>query len=174
MRRFSCLAVVLSAVACGGASSHGSFDGSVYRDGPIAFHLDPAPAEWKRIDVTEAALAFRDERNEASILVNARCKKTDDGTPLVALKNHLVIGATEREIVSEKVVPFDRREALHTTMRVKWDGVPMELDIFVLKKDGCVYDFVYLAPPPTFDAGAPAFESFVKSFRTLPGSGVVG
>jgi hypothetical protein len=168
------LVVLVSAAACGGGKARGSFDGSVYREGTIAFQIAPAPAAWRRIEVTDAALAFRDEAHDASVLVNARCKKPDDGTPLAALTNHLVMGSTEREILSERVEPFDRREALHTKMHAKWDGVPMALDIFVLKKDGCVYDFVYMAPPPSFDAGALEFESFVKSFRTLPGSGVVG
>lgn len=157
---------------CGGTGR--SFDGAVFRDGPIAFAVAPAPSTWKRIQVTDAAIAFRDAAHDASVLVNARCKKPDDGTPLVALTNHLLMGSTEREVVTETVEPFDHREALHTTMRAKWDGVPMRLDIFVLKKDGCVYDFVYLAAPAAFEAGAADFESFVRSFRTLPGSGVAG
>jgi hypothetical protein len=118
-------------------------------------------------------LAFRDDANDATILVNARCTTADDGTPLVALTNHLLIGSTERETVSQEVEPFDGREALHSKVRAKWDGVPMALDIYVLKKDGCVYDFVYTSKPATFDAGASAFEPFVRSFRTLPGSGVI-
>ncbi|HEY8075618.1 MAG TPA: hypothetical protein VIF62_15945, partial [Labilithrix sp.] len=128
---------------------------------------------WRRIDATDAALAFRDEPHDATILVNARCRKPDDDTPLVALTNHLLMGSTEREFVTQATEPFDGREALHTHVKAKWDGVPMELDIFVMKKDGCIYDFVYMAAPTGFAEGSTPFESVVKGFHTLAGSGVV-
>jgi hypothetical protein len=171
----SCLArlagLAACAVACGAAGA--SFDGNVYRKGPIAFRVPDPPAGWRRIDVSDATLAYRDEGSGGSILLNARCLSADDRTPLVALTNHLLIGATEREYVAQQAEPFDGREALHTRVRAKWDGVPMGIDIYVLSKDGCVYDFVFLGPPASLDTAAPAFESFVHGFRTLPGSGVV-
>jgi hypothetical protein len=169
--------IALSALAgagCGAGNAHGSFDGGVYRKGAVAFRLPDLPPGWRRLDVEDASLAFRDEPHEGSVLLNARCLTADDRTPLVALTNHLLFGATDREFVSQLTEPFDGREALHTTVRAKWDGVPMMADIFVLSKDGCVYDFVYLIPPGAFDNGAPTFESFVRGFHTLRGSGVVG
>jgi hypothetical protein len=146
----------------------------VYRNGPVAFEVPSAPAEWRRLSVSDASLAYRDDAHGASVLLNARCLTADDRTPLVALTNHLLIGATEREYLSQSTEPFDGREALHTMLKAKWDGVPMLIDVFVLSKDGCVYDFVYLAPSSTPEAGTRAFESFVRGFRTLRGSGVVG
>jgi hypothetical protein len=167
------VAVALAALAaCGGAAQR-SFDGAVYREGPIAFRLPPVPPSWRRIETSDAALAFRDDAHEASVLVNARCRRPDDDTPLVALTNHLLMGSTEREFVSQGVEPFDGREALHTHLRAKWDGVPMELDIFVVKKDGCIYDFVYMAAPAGYAEGSGSFEAVVRGFRTLSGSGVV-
>ena len=157
--------------ACGGRQR--SFDGTTYRDGPVAFQIAPTPPTWRAVDVTDASLAYRDEAHGASVLLNARCHRPDEGTPLVALTNHLLIGATEREVLSQESEPFDGREALHTRMRAKWDGVPIAFDIFVMKKDGCSYDFVYMGDPGGFDAGAPAFESFARGFRTLPGSGTI-
>jgi hypothetical protein len=169
----SCSLAVMSAAACFGGNPRGSFDGNVYRKGPIAFQLPDPPAGWKRIDVDDASVAFRDEPHAASVLLNARCLSADDRTPLVALTNHLLIGATEREFVSQVTEPFDGREALHTKVKAKWDGVPMLIDMFVLSKDGCVYDFVYFGAPSAFEDGAPSFEGFVRGFRTLRGSGVV-
>ena len=160
--------------ACGGNRGQGSFEGNVYRSGPIAFQLPEPPSGWRRIEVDAASLAFRDDAHSASVLLNARCTSADDRTPLVALTNHLLIGTTDREYLSQSTVPFDGREALHTRAKAKWDGVPMIVDVFVLSKDGCIYDFVYLGAPNGFEAGAPVFESFVRGFRTLPGSGIVG
>ena len=50
-------------------------------------------------------------------------------------------------------------------MRAKLDGVPMQYDIYVMKKDGCVYDLVYVAPPGRFAAGAADFERFAHGLR---------
>jgi len=165
--------VALAQVGCGGGGG-GGFDGAVYRRGPVAFQVGTVPSAWRSVEVTDASLAYRSDAHAASILVNGRCHKPDEGTPLVALTNHLVMGSSAREILSQEAEPFDGREALHTRMKAKWDGVPMAFDIFVMKKDGCIYDFVYMGAPDTFEAGAKEFETFVSGFRTLPGSGVVG
>ena len=63
---------------------------------------------------------------------------------------------------------MDGREALRTVARAKLDGVPRELELVVLKKDGCVYDFALVAPPgrPFTDAQA-TFRAMLDSFRTL-------
>jgi hypothetical protein len=164
----------LLGAGCSGVSSRGTFESNVYRSGKIAFQLPDPPPGWRRVEVEDASLAFRDDEHAASVLLNARCLSADDRTPLVALTNHLLIGATERQYVSQAPEPFDGREALHTKLTAKWDGVPMAIDMYVLSKDGCVYDFVYLGDPSGFDRGAAAFEGFVRGFRTLPGSGVVG
>lgn len=167
----SLMSVTLVA-GCGGGG-RGSFDGGVYQRGPIAFRLPEPPPSYRVVEVSSASLAFRDEAHEASVLVNARCLSADDRTPLVALTNHLLIGATEREYVSQELEPFDGREALRTRLKAKWDGVPMMIDLFVLSKDGCVYDFVYVGAPGSYDRGGALFASFVRGFHTLPGSGLV-
>jgi hypothetical protein len=155
--------LALSLLAC---AAQASFDGEVYRDGAIVFRVGPVPSGWRRVHVSDASLAFRDERNDASALVNARCRHPEDDTPLVALTNHLLMGTTERDVVLQETIPFDAREALHTLLRAKLDGVLMTYDIYVLKKDGCVYDFVYVAAPARAEAGLTAFERFVEGFRT--------
>jgi len=169
---FALLGAVIGLSACGGASA-ASFDGAVYRKGPLAFQIGAVPGGWRSLQVSHATLAYRDDAHGASVLLNARCHRPDEGTPLVALTNHLLIGSTERVVVSQETEPFDGREALHTKMRAKWDGVPIAFDLYVTKKDGCIYDFVYMGDPSAFDGGARDFEGFVRGFRTLPGSGTV-
>lgn len=155
------------AAAC---ASLPAFDGRVYRSGSVAFELREIPAGWRRIDLDGAdvrALSFRDDANESSVIVTARCGFRSDDAPLEALTNHLLIGTTEREFLKENTIPFDGREARHTVVRAKLDGVPMTYSLFVLKKDACVYDFVRVAPPAKFEAGAASFQRFVSGFHTL-------
>ena len=173
MSRLSGALIAAAALLVACAAPRRSFDGAVYRDGAVAFRIGAVPSGWRSVDVTEASLAYRDDTHAASVLVNARCLRPDEGTPLVALTNHLIIGSTAREMVSQEAEPFDGREALHTKLRAKWDGVPIAFDLYVTKKDGCIYDFVYMGEPSAYDAGSRDFESYVRSFRTLPGSGTV-
>ncbi|MEO6419937.1 MAG: hypothetical protein ABIP39_11045 [Polyangiaceae bacterium] len=162
--KLAVVAFFASVVGCGGTQER--FDGAAFRDGKISFRVNTVPSSWERIDVTDASLAFRDASHDGSVLVNGRCgERSIDDTPLSALTGHLVMGTTEREFEVETVVPLDSREALHTKMKAKLDGVQMAYDIFVLKKDGCVYDFVYVAPPDR-TGGSTEFERFVMGFRT--------
>jgi len=151
-------------IACGGASD--GLEGTVYRGERTTFRIGDVPSEWQRVSVDEASLAYRDEAHRASVLVNARCGRKDDDTPLGALTAHLVMGTTERETTLEEKIPFDAREALHTRMKAKLDGVPRAFDLYVLKKDGCIYDFAYVGDPAAIEAGVPGFERFVQGFHT--------
>lgn len=164
-RRVVCLALL---AGCGAGEAR--FEGGVYRSGPVAFRVGEVPAGWAAVHVDHASLAYRDEAHRASVLIDGRCHEKDGDVPLLALTDHLIAGTTERAIASQETVPFDAREAMHTRMSAKLDGVPMEYDIFVLKKDACVYDLVYLGEPQVMEEGVAPFERFVGTFHTVPGS----
>lgn len=169
--KLAAAAFFVALAGCGGTQER--FDGATFHDGKVSFRVNAVPGSWERIAVTDASLAFRDASHDGSVLVNGRCgERGVDDTPLSALTGHLVMGTTEREFDTEVVMPLDSREALHTQMKAKLDGVKMAYDIFVLKKDGCVYDFVYVAPPDRIHAGAAEFQRFVMGFRTA-GSGAL-
>jgi hypothetical protein len=156
-------------IAGGSGCSSAQFEGTFYRGNGLAFRTGPIPPAWRRFEVTGGTLAFRDETAESTVLLNARCGKDAEDIPLTALTAHLFMQFTEREILGQNVVPMDGREALQTLMRAKLDGVPKSFDVFVLKKDGCVYDFIEIAAPSKFEASRAGFESFVTGFHTLSG-----
>jgi len=166
MRRLPVLffaAGLLAAAGCGAG-----LQGDVYRGEGFAFRIAPPPEAWKRVEITHAALAYRDETDEATIVVNGRCGLDGEDVPLPSLTQHLFLNFTEREILEQTVLPFDRREAMRTVLVAKLDGVPMKFDVWVLKKDGCVYDLDFMAPPARFARGAEEFERFVRGFSTVP------
>ena len=172
-RAFGSAVLTFAALAVGCGSVQPRLEAGVYRSGPIAFRVGDVPPEWRPVRIDGATLAYRDEAHLASVLVDGRCGQKDDDVPLVALTDHLVMGTTDRQISSQETIPFDEREAMHTLLRAKLDGVPMDYDLFVFKKDGCVYDFVYVADPAKSAGGTAAFEGFVGTFHTLPGAGAV-
>ena len=163
------LEISLFALACalpvGGCASSG-FDGHVYHDDDVRFRVGPVPSGWHPIDVDGARLAFRDDAANASVAVNGRCQVDGDDVPLASLTQHLFLEFTERTQTSQTTVSLDGREALRTEVTAALDGVKKQYLVYVLKKDGCVYDLMYIAAEP--DAGARAeFERFVQGFATL-------
>ena len=157
----------LAAVMLGAASCSVGLQGDTFHGDGFAFRIGSLPESWKRVDVSHAALAFRDERDGATIVLNGRCGVDGEDVPLESLTQHLFLRFTEREIEEQKVIPFDRREAMRTVLTAKLDGVPMKFDVWVLKKDGCVYDLAFMAAPPRFARGASEFEHFVRAFATV-------
>jgi hypothetical protein len=165
MKRLAPLMLVLALFSCG----QSAWDGRVYHAGRASFRTGPVASNWQRAEVDGTMLAFHDGDTGGAVNVYGRCGQDGDDVPLAALTNHLLIGFTERDFKSQKVVPMDGREALHTIVTAKLDGVPMSLSIYVLKKDGCVYDLVWVASPERFDAGVERFEAFASGFGTVGG-----
>lgn len=169
-------ALVALAVVAGASSGCATFglDGNTYHGDGFSFRLPAAPSGWEPIDVSDAALAYRDEESAGTILVNGRCDKDGDDVPLSSLTQHLFMRFTEREVAREETVPFDGREALHTVITAKLDGVPKSFSAWVLKKDGCVFDLVYVADPGRFSAGAARFDAYATQLQVLPREGDEG
>jgi hypothetical protein len=151
------------ATACGGPS----FDGAVFRNGELAFRVRGIPEAWRRLDASDALLAFRDDGTPATILINGRCGKDGDDVPLPALTHHLFLQFTHRTITDEKRLELDGREAMYTELTARLDGVEKLFSVFVLKKNGCVYDFVHIARPSSPPDGRERFVAFVEGFATI-------
>lgn len=160
--RAAALVLSLSLVAQGCAGQR--FDGRVYDDGTLRFRTGPIPATWHAIEADGTLLAFRDDAAGATLAVNGRCGVDGDDVPLASLTQHLFLQFTEREPVSQVELNLDGRAALRTELTGKLDGVPKRFLVYVLKKDGCVYDFWRISEPSASDTAA--FESFVRGFTT--------
>jgi hypothetical protein len=159
---------LLLALCAALAACSAGLRGDVFRGEGYAFRIGPLPNGFRRLDVSRTALAFRDDADGGTIVVNGRCGVDGEDVPLEALTQHLFLRFTEREILEQAVVPFDSREAMRTVLRAKLDGVPMKFAVWVLKKDGCVYDLAYMAAPTRFDQNATGFDRFARGFATVP------
>jgi hypothetical protein len=85
--------------------------------------------------------------------------------PLSALTQHLSLGFTNRAVATEQELQLDGRAALRTELTAALDGVPVHLVLVVIKKDACVYDFWWIAPPAVTNTAD--FDRFVAGFRTV-------
>jgi len=163
IRRTGAAAAAISLSACGGAT----FDGRVFRSDELSFRVEKTPAEWRPINAEGALLAFRDDSASSSVAVSGRCGKDGDDVPLEALTHHLFLQFTDRTVESQTRVQLSGREALRTDLTARLDGVEKHFTVVVLKKNGCVYDFVEIAPPAGGTEGRKRFDAFVDSFSTI-------
>lgn len=154
------LALAIMAVGCGGPH----WSGTSYDDGKLRFHTGPVPPSWRSIEADGTLVAFRDEQAPVTVALNGRCGVDGDDVPLASLTQHLFLQFTERQQQSQQEVTLDGRAALRTDLVGKLDGVPKQFLVYVLKKDGCVYDFWRISEPGAGDTAA--FETFVKGFST--------
>jgi len=152
----------LVVLGCGGSN----FDGHVFREGDLAFRVGPIPAAWRSIDADGALLAFRDDRDEATVALNGRCGLDGDDVPLESLTHHLFLHFTDVTLLKQERLELAGRAALRSELTAALDGVPMHYVVVVLKKNGCVYDFM-LVNAEGKRPDQRAFEGFVGGFETL-------
>lgn len=132
--------------------------------GKLCYRTGQLGADWRVFHVEKSSVAYYHPSLRAVIESNASCRDDADPATLEVLTRHLLIGYTERRYRKSERVPLAGREALHSVIEVKLDGVPMVLDVYVLKRNGCIFDLSFAAPPAQFVAGVSAFEGFVSGF----------
>ena len=158
------LAAFLLLLFCACASS-GSYRNGVFEGEGVVYWVQ-APQGWGLLSFSGNDLAWGGPSGEV-IAVNAECE--DHGDPsLAVLTNHLLIGFEDRRVIEREPFELAGRGALRTRVEARLDGVPVALELVVLKKDGCVYDLTYLAPPTRFDSELPTYRKVVASFD-VPG-----
>jgi len=158
------IAALLLLAGCGP-----SFNGRLYQGKGIKFEAGEMPSCWHGIEAEGTLLSFRDDEHDATIAVNGRCGKDAEDVPLGALTQHLFLQFTERKITEQRLQPMDGREAMRTILTAKLDGVEKAFAIYVLKKDGCVWDFLYVSRPEGISAELPKFDRFVAGFHAISG-----
>ena len=157
--RFAVLSLLASSAACGAKSS---FVGGVYHDDDATYRVGHLSRAWERVSLSEGDLAFKHE-DGGTILANATCARAGDA-PLDVLANHLLFDLESLEELSRNELTLDGRRALRVHVQAELDGVPVELDVVVIKKDGCTYDFVLIGGREAFAERRDDFEIFFRGF----------
>jgi hypothetical protein len=135
--------------------------------GPVCYRVGALGGGWRLVHQEGAAVGYFSDAVGGVIEANATCRDDAEGAPLTALTRQMLIGYTERRMGTQELVTVDRREALRTRVDAKLDGVPMTLDLYVLKRNGCIFDLSYAAPPDAFARGLDDFRRFVDGFADV-------
>jgi len=118
------------------------------------------PAAWQRVRDDGASVAFH-HASGGAIVSAISCGDGDD-VPLDVLTNHLLLGIEGRHDRARERLVLEGRAALRTQLDARLNGVPVALELVVLKKDGCTIDLYLVAPPPAFEERRADFEQFVS------------
>jgi hypothetical protein len=157
--------VLFLAILLAGCGTRGTLSGDLYRDGPVAFRIGALPPEWRRVQVADGQLAFHHE-DGGTILAHATCEARGDAS-LDVLTNHLLFGIEEARERSRRPLLLDGRRGLRTRVDGELDGVPIALDLVVLKKDSCTYDLELASSPDVFARRQADFERFFTGFARV-------
>ena len=147
--------------ACGGAA----FRNGVYSDDHTRYRVGALPADWHPVTADGNDLAFHRD-GMGTIAVNSTCTEYDD-VPLSALVNHLLFDTTQRKVLVEETVTLVGRGARHLLVNLELDGVPVQLELYVVRKDGCVFDLSHVRTRSASPAAHETFAAFVKRFDVL-------
>jgi hypothetical protein len=153
------MAMLVSTGSCGALLREGLFqkNGLKYRV------IEPAQPLWKRVEFAENDLAWAATETGHLIAMNSTCK--DHGDPsLEVLTNHLLMGFEGRVLRDRRAETIDGRAALRSCFDVIIDGVPAEVEVVVLKKNGCVHDFTYVSPKGQRPRQQATFDGLVSGF----------
>jgi hypothetical protein len=136
----------------------------VFQKDVTRYRVGDAPPGWREVRFAGNDVAYVANDSPHSLAINATCEDHADPS-LQVLTRHLTMGFTENTILSQESETLDGRAALRTHLRARLDGVPVELILVVMKKDGCVYDFSYLSPQGRADEQVSALEHVLHDFK---------
>lgn len=168
--------LTLSFAACiSGIDKVGSILG--YKAGVVttqggAFRIGELGTEWQRHKVDIRALVFQNQHDGATITVDSWCRGTFDDGPLSGLVDQIFQGYPGAKTISTRSFMLDGRAALQKSVSAFVDGAPVYMNLVVLKMNGCVYDFVYVASPHP-KASEQSFDTLVRGFHYLRGPDVL-
>jgi predicted Zn-dependent protease len=165
-RRLALAGLVAVLVGAGCASRR--LDGGDTFSSPKGYSVRLPGGRWEVDRERHADVALRRPSASTGIVVNAACDEPAARRSLESLARQLLVGVHDRRVLENGEVTVNGRRAAHAVLEARaGDGAaPMRVEMYVIKAGRCVYDFLYAAPPPTFETGRADFQTVVESLRT--------
>jgi len=122
-----------------------------------------APTGWASYDRGESDRAFKLPTGSV-VTVTSSCNRNADA-PLETLTRHLLIGSRDVSIVERERISVAGTQGLLTKAKATLNKVPFNLNLFVLSKNDCVFDFTMVNKKPFTAEESAQFVSFIRSFH---------
>jgi hypothetical protein len=166
--RWGILSLLLIVCACFGLDRRGGITG--YQNGTAytgtgRFQAPAMSPPWKSPKRLLKQLVYENDPLKATLVVDALCGPKYDDAPLNRLARELFQRLQRPVIHSERAFVLDGRSAVRMDGEGDVDGVPIRMSVVVMKKNFCLYDFSYFAPPETSSRGVHDFEGYLNGFH---------
>lgn len=127
--------------------------------------LDAPGSGWAPVAPGGADHAWYNNDLKSSIYTDSNCGNRYTEARIEDLSTELTAGFRNLKTTREEYRQIADREGLLRVYEGTLDGVSVRMGIAVVNKNACNYDFAYISSPGNFDAGWPAFEAVLSSFR---------
>jgi len=134
--------------------------------GTKVFQVTYPPPPWQDPRLHYKEMIHENDRIQGTIVTDALCGPKFEDTPLAMLAKHLFYKLENPHMEPHRYFELEGREAIHVEGKGSMDGIPLRMAVVVLKKNACIYDFVYFAPPDRFREGVKDFENYYRSLKT--------
>lgn len=121
------------------------------------------PDGWSRQSRGDSDYAYRLPSGNVVTLVSS-CNRNPDA-PLDVLTRHLLMGTRDVAVKKREKMTLGSNEGLHSQVLAKLQGHPFHLEVFVLTKNRCVFDFALMSPEQITESDSAGFKEFVTSFK---------
>jgi hypothetical protein len=131
----------------------------------VSYRAGALGSDWKPNRDYTADFSFYNLRLGATIYGDTSCGRRYEDAPLTVLINHLVLGFTDVQTVSQTERELASRGAMERIAHGRLDGAPISLGLTVVRKGPCVFDLVLIAPPTGFEESLIDYRTFVDGFE---------
>ena len=163
-------AVSLGLIGCAGWRDYGDTyyaSRAAEKSGKEATYSFGLPGgDWRPVrDVNEIQVAWVNSSltGVGIIELYAQCDEHGDSS-LQQYTDHLRIDWDDWTVVEQEKTSLLGRAALRTVVDASLDGVARRNELWVVKKNGCLFDLRYSAGPADFPAGRSGFNTVVQGF----------
>lgn len=128
--------------------------------------LDPT---WKVLSIEATSpnaddipdISWQSSKTASVISINSACRQNvDDEGDLKSITQNLLSSWRNLKIEKQTEVILSNRTGLETTAQGFYLNKTRKFQVVVIKTDNCVYDLLYLSPPPTFNQELSLFQKF--------------
>ncbi len=139
--------------------------GKVYIFHDKYYEVGQLPAGWERMKTGARTISFYNEEHKASISTDAYCGLSVSDRTLDSFSGDMTVALEDKKVTDEKEFTLDGRGALRMRVNGKVDGVPTVVDLVIVRKNYCVFDFYSVAPAGGDPDVNSAFEAFFNGFH---------
>jgi len=133
-----------------------------------SFLVSPLPPVWQQQKIDYRAVLFTNAADQATITIDAWCRRATDDSSLLVQTNQLLQGIQNLHVTQQTKAMLAKRATLITEAYGFIDGRKIFITTTVLKMNACVFDFIYVSVPEKLQSHDD-YQQMVNGFKYIKG-----